>query len=159
DGLLELALLSTFTGQWREQAGNRFVADTGTNYNCNRNQFAVLVDFTGDDALEVICVSNGGDWVRRAWDGSTRPFTNVDARLPNVQAVNDVVIGDFDNNGRNDMLLLKGALRPSQAVQYSKPDKNAWGVEALMVNRSRMFSFRTSGTLKVRLDWNRTFKN
>src|SRR5690606_13495613 len=68
DGVLEMTLLSTFTGRWLEQAGNAFVADTGTNYNCNRNQFAVLVDFTGDDSLEVICVSNGGEWVRRSWD-------------------------------------------------------------------------------------------
>src|SRR5690606_13539912 len=68
-------------------------------------------------------------------------------------------IGDFDNNQRNDMLLLKGPLRPSQAVQFARPDQNAWGVEAMMINRSRSFSFKTTGTLKVRLDWNRTFQN
>ncbi|HEX2212628.1 MAG TPA: CFI-box-CTERM domain-containing protein [Mycobacterium sp.] len=159
DGLLELSLITTATARWREQVGTAFTEDPDAGYNCNSNQFAVLVDFVGDETLDQICVTNGGSFVKHAWDMSTRPFTNVDSVLPDLQSVNDIILGDFDGNQRNDMLMMKGALRPSQVVAFDRPDRGEWGVEALMINRDRAFSFRSAGNLHVRLDWNGTFRN
>jgi len=66
--------------------------------------------------------------------------------------VNDVVIGDFDNNQRNDMLLLHGALRPSQVLSF-----NGNRIEAQFINQDRGFTFKSSGVLQVQLDWSKTF--
>lgn len=158
DGLLEMSFITSFTTSWRDQAGGQFFEDPATNFHCARNLYGVQVDITGDPNLEMLCITSGGQFAK-VWDVSTRPFRLAWDALPNVQAVNDVVLGDFDNNGRTDMLLLKGALRPSDLTTFARPEQGKWGIEALVVSTGRGFSFRTAGTLEVHLNWNATFKN
>jgi hypothetical protein len=141
-----------------DQHSGQFVEDTTTNFNCSRNLYGVEVDLVGDPNLEMVCVAPGGTFAR-VWNVSTRPFRNVSAALPEVVDVSDVVLGDFDRNLRTDMLLLKGALRPSELVTFSRPGQGKWGIETLIVSKGRGFSFRTAGTMEVRLNWSGTFKN
>ncbi len=152
DGLLEVALLTFYPAPLYKQSGGVFVnGKGGTNFSCNDNQYAVLVDLDDDGSDELICVKTGGPFAQ-AWDISKKPFTDVTSSLPPITNVNDIVVGDFDNNQRNDMLLLRGALRPPQGVTF---DGNK--IEAQFVNNDRGFTFKSTGVLQVTLDWNKTF--
>jgi len=66
--------------------------------------------------------------------------------------VNDVVIGDFDNNQRNDMLLLHGALRPSQVLSF-----NGNRIEAQFITRIADLPSSRAGCCRWQLDWSKTF--
>ena len=80
DGLLEGTITSFHNYKWYKQAAGMFLEDTDaldSESLCFTDQFAVLVDFTGDDELEIICVRRGGNFAR-SFDMSTRP---VHARL------------------------------------------------------------------------------
>ena len=154
DGVLEVAMLTFFGAPLYKQVNGRFVnGKGGTNFICNDDQFAVLIDLNGDGRQEIVCVHTGGPFAQ-AWDMSTRPWRDVTSMLPATPNVNDIVIGDFDNNQRNDMLLLHGALRPSQVVTY---DGNR--IEAQLITNDRGFTFKSAGVLQVQLDWNKDFVN
>ena len=158
DGVLEMSFITSFAARWLDQGGGQFFEDLSTEFLCARNLYGVEVDLTGDPNLEMVCVAPGGQF-GRIWNVSTRPFRNVSSAVPQVPGVNDVVLGDFDRNLRTDMLLLTGALRPSELVSFARPARGKWGVETLNVNQRRGFSFRTTGTLEVSVNWNGTFKN
>jgi hypothetical protein len=72
--------------------------------------------------------------------------------LPATTNVNDIIVGDFDGNLRNDMLLLRGALRPSEVVAF-----NGSQIEAQLINGERDFSFKSAGVLQITLDWNANY--
>ncbi len=111
----------------------------------------MLIDLDNDGSLELICVKSGGPFAH-AWGMSHLPFANVTSSLPATTNGNDIVVGDFDNNLRNDMLLLHGALRLSEAITF-----NGNRIEAQSVNNDCGFSFKSTGVLQVTLDWNKTF--
>ncbi len=154
DRLLETALLTFYAAPLFKQSGGVFVnGKGGTGFVCNDNQYAVLIDLNNDGVLELVCVKSGGPFAQ-AWNMSSRPWRDVTSSLPATTNVNDIVVGDFDRNLRNDMLLLRGALRPSEVVAF-----NGNQVEAQFIGKDRGFSFRSAGVLQVRLDWNKTFVN
>jgi hypothetical protein len=154
DGFLDVSLLTFYAAPLYKQAGGKFVdGKAGTGYTCNDDQFAVLIDLNGDGVLDLVCVHTGGPFAQ-AWDMSNMPWKNITSKLPATTNVNDVVIGDFDNNQRNDMLLLHGSLRPSQVVTF-----NGNQIEAQFINNDRGFSFKSAGVLQVQLDWSKTFVN
>lgn len=154
DGLLETALLTFYAAPLYKQVNGQFVnGKGGTGFTCNDNQFAVLIDMNGDGKQELVCVKTGGPFAQ-AWDMSTRPWRDVTSMLPGTTNVNDVIIGDFDNNQRNDMLLVHGSLRPSEVVGF-----NGNRIEAQFINNDRGFTFKSAGVLQVQLDWSKTFVN
>ena len=154
DGLLETALLTFYAAPLYKQMGGIFVnGKGGTGFTCNDDQSAVLIDLDGDGKQELVCVHTGGPFAQ-AWDMSGRPWRDVTSMLPATTNVNDVVIGDFDNNQRNDMLLLHSALRPSEVVAF-----NGNRIEAQFINNDRGFTFKSSGVLQVQLDWSKSFVN
>ncbi len=154
DGLLDVSLLTFYAAPLYKQVGGKFVnGKAGTGYTCNDDQFAVLIDLNGDGVLDLVCVHTGGPF-SQAWDMSGMPWKDITSKLPGTTNVNDVVIGDFDNNQRNDMLLLHGALRPSQVLAF-----NGNRIEAQFINQDRGFTFKSNGVLQVQLDWSKTFVN
>ena len=154
DGLLETTLMSFYPAPLLKQSRGVFVnGKAGTGYSCNRNEYGSLIDLNNDGVLELICVTTGGPFAQ-AWDMSGRPWLNVTSSLPATTNVQDVVVGDFDRNLRNDMLLLRGAQRPSEVVAF-----NGNQIEAQFVNNDRSFRFKSNGVLQVRLDWNKDFVN
>lgn len=155
NGLLEVTVSTFGAARWFKQQDGTFVNDGDAKFLCTNDQFAVLVDLNGDGSLEIMCIANGGEFVR-AWDMSKRPFTDVTSMFPSVSAVNDVVLGDYDGNLRNDMLLLRGGLRPSEVLMYDD-GAGGGGLEAQLISRDRGFDFESGGVLQVQLDWNRTF--
>ena len=154
DGTLEVAFMTFHATVLRKFDGSQFIDGlAGTALGCGGTQFGTLLDLTGDDIVDLLCVNSGGPFAR-AWDLATLPFVEVSSGIPSVSGVNDVVVGDFDGDLRTDMLLLRGALRPSEVASASNGR-----VEAQFVNGNRSFSFSSSGQLQVDLDWNKTFNN
>ncbi len=152
DGLLEVTITTFHASNLLKQQGGTFVDGTsGTNFGCGNSQYGLLIDVTGDDRLDILCVARGGPFAN-AWDISSLPFQNVSSELPTVDGVNDVVVGDFDRNLKDDMLLLTGALRPSEAVAFDSSR-----VEAQFIGNTRSFSFVSSGQLDVDIDWTDAF--
>ena len=154
DGKLELTLLTFYGAPLLKQVNGQFVnGKSNTNYVCNNDQFGVLIDMTGDGKQELVCVTVGGPFAQ-AWDMSTKPWKDVTSMLPTTNNVNDVVIGDFDNNQRNDMVLLHGALRPSEVVAF-----NGNRIESQLITNDRGFTFKSPGVVQVQLDWDKDFVN
>lgn len=151
DGVPEVAMTTFHATTLLERTGNQFNTISGqAGFTCNDSMYAVLVDINDDDHLDVICVSVGGPFVRGAFDITTMPFTDVSGLIPSADGVNDIVLGDYDNNLANDMLLLTGALRPSETVL-----QNGNIIESQWINRDRSLTFNSDGTLEVDLSWNR----
>ena len=155
DGLLETTLLGFYPAPLLKQSRGLFVnGKAGTGYACTHDEFGSLIDLNNDGVLDLICVTTGGPFAQ-AWDMSSMPWKNVTSSLPGATNVQDVIVGDFDRNLHNDMLLLRGAQRPSQVVVF-----NGNQIEAQFVNNDRSFSFKSpNGVLQVRLDWNKNFVN
>ena len=154
DGLLETTLLTFYGAPLFKQSGGVFVnAKAGTGYTCADNQYGVLIDLNDDSVLELVCVTTGGPFAQ-AWDMSSMPWRDVTSLFPATTNVNDIIIGDFDRNLRNDMLLLRGALRPSEVLAF-----NGNQVEAQFINGDRGFSFKSPGIVQVTLDWSKPFTN
>jgi hypothetical protein len=109
---------------WLRPLGDRFVEDEEAGFDCSGNQYGLAVDLTGDDHPEMMCVSTVRVFAR-VWDVSSRPFRDVSSVMPEVHDVIDVVAGDFDGNLRTDLLLLSGALRPSDMVSFDRPEEVA----------------------------------
>jgi hypothetical protein len=152
DGLLDTTLLTLYGAPLFTQQSDGTFLDSrgGTGFACNDNQYGVLIDLDGDGRLDLVCVKSGGAFAQ-AWSMATKPWKNLTSMLPGTTNVNDVVVGDFDNNQRNDMLLLSGALRPSQAVTF-----NGNRIEAQWINKDRGITFKSSGVLSVTIDWSKT---
>jgi len=151
DGVPEVAITTFHATTLLERTGDQFssiVPETG--FGCADTQYGVMVDLNFDDTLDVICVRRGGSFAR-AWDYTTVPFKDITGLIPDALGVNDVILGDFDRNGTNDLFLLTGALRPSEAALM-----NGTTIEAQFINRDRRLTFNSDGVLEVSLDWNQT---
>lgn len=157
DGSLEVAFMTFFAANLYGQTTPGAFADVrpGTGFSCTDDMYGVLVDINGDGRLEVLCVTRGGPFAPQVFDTTTTPFTNVTSWLPEITNVNDIVLGDFDGNLRTDMLLLRGALRPNDIALF-----NGNRIEALLASSGggKAFSFKSSGVLSVKLDWNKTWE-
>lgn len=132
-----------------EQTPTGFVdrtADTGLG--CYRAQMAFLVDITGDDRLDLLC--GFGQFPEGAYETSTLPFGDVTETMPALSLVQDVAIGDFDNNGKMDLFMVRGATRLTEGVKTG--DR---GVEAQVITSGtdeKSFRFSTAGDLAVRME-------
>ncbi|MEQ8205927.1 MAG: VCBS repeat-containing protein, partial [Woeseia sp.] len=115
DGLLEFTIVTLNTARWFANQGSEFAEDTAAEFVCANDQGAVLVDFTGDSTLDLLCLPAGGE-LRFAWDMATRPFAFRTTEVPEALSINDAIIGDFDGNLRNDLFLVRGGLRPADVA-------------------------------------------
>ncbi|MCP4928659.1 MAG: CRTAC1 family protein [Gammaproteobacteria bacterium] len=152
DGLLETAIMSFYPAPLMKQASGSFYKLPWSTLQCKENQFANLIDLDADGHLDIICVHKGGPFAQVAYDISTSPLQKVTSSLPSISNVNEIITADFDGNLRTDMVLLRGALRPSEVKVF---DGNS--IEAMFVSKDRSFSFQSAGVLSVNIDWNKTF--
>ncbi len=154
DGLLETLIASFYPAPLMKNEGASFQKLPWSTMECKENQFAVLLDYNVDKHLDIICTSKGGPFAQNAaYDFSSVPFSNDSAAMPSTNLVNEIIPGDFDGDLRTDMVLLRGALRPSEVEIF---EGNI--VEAQLFNGDRSFTFKSSGTLSVAVDWNKTFE-
>ncbi|MFB1510938.1 MAG: Calx-beta domain-containing protein [Thiocapsa sp. C3-sup] len=152
DGLLDLISVNFSDNLfWERQASGstgfvRANAAYGVDYVCLFGNHAVqLLDATGDGRFEVLCV-NDATFPSALLDTATVPFTNLKAMLPPQPLVNDVALGDFNGNLRTDILVLRGGLRPNEALQVGPNAIEAYN-QVGENSGSKGFRFRTDGVV------------
>jgi hypothetical protein len=157
DGLLDYLLSSNSDAPVARQTATTFEDQTAeAMVECSKQQIALLVDVTGDGNPDLICTNaNFPGRVYNFKQGS--PFTRLNGVLPAVVPTVDIAVGDFDNNLKNDLFLVRGAKRLSGADRL---DSNTVAAQ-LFTNggAERSAQFDTDGDLTITLvtDW--TFTN
>ena len=103
--------------------------------------------------MEIICVERG-IWPNLAYDYGTIPFVDVTATLPALGNVNSTITGDFDRDLRYDVLMIRGATRPTGAAFDSSNRVEGWIARDEGDPANYGFAFQTNGTITVTV-WNR----
>jgi hypothetical protein len=120
------------------------------------DRFAQLADLTGDGRPELIIFSQPS----RVYALGTTPLRDITNRIlfPDQTFVQDVVIDDFDGDGRNDMFLVRS--RPGRWTSYfATPPQvvqtNPLEVKGMLVkgdtHGAKVVRFRTEGDITLQL--------
>jgi ASPIC/UnbV protein/VCBS repeat protein len=120
------------------------------------DRFAQLADLTGDDRPELIIFSQP----TRVYSMDTIPMRDITNRVlfPNQTFVQDVVIDDFDGDGRNDIFLVRS--RPGRWTSYFATPKpviqtNPLEVKGMLaggdIHGAKLVRFKTEGDVTLRL--------
>ncbi len=157
DGKLDTFQMGLSPGNYfrYQNSLSRFSIQTGTGQGCVNGDinYVHFMDINDDGRLELICVERG-IWPNLAYDYGSVPFVDVTSQLPALGNVNSTIIGDFDNNLRNDVLMVRGATRPTGAAYYSSTRVDGWIARNPGDPANYGFAFQTSGNLTVNV-WNR----
>ena len=158
DALIDFAIMNSGTSMiLRQLPGGGFVkVNNGVGFDCSgfRSNYAQLTDMNDDISLggdlEFFCMRDGTS-PAKVFDTSTDPFTDITATVPTTANVVDSVVADFDRNLLPDMLMVRGALRPSQ-VEEVAPQKIEASVVVGDAIAEKEFYFQTTGILDVDID-------
>ncbi len=152
DGYLDLFMQSR-TRSWSilQHPGNGTFTDsastTGFNTTITTN-YGHLIDLDNDGTLDYLGGPEG-TFPTAAYDLSHIPFRNIKANIPAVGPACDSVVGDFNGDQRNDVLLVRGRIRPTQAKQFGSNVVEAWFTTS-PGNADKYFSFKSAnGDLSV----------
>ncbi len=128
-------------------------AELAAGWNCpGRMNYIQLADIDGSGPLEVFCIVDG-PFPTNVYNTATLPFTDITGSLPLVTHVIDTVAADFNNDLRTDMILTRGALRPSAAVQVDTHRIESWLRKGAAVEPGKGFTFESAGPITVSLDY------
>jgi hypothetical protein len=134
------------------QLGGRFADATSRFKPDSRSApFCVLTALNDDRYPEVVCRLMGKGRPVQVFDTGTSPARTLDL-LPNT-AFEDVVAGDFDNDGRIDLFLARKNSGGRVALGRGGESELTAQIELTPQNAKEptAFRFRTQGTLKVTL--------
>ena len=149
DGLLDMAIPTDGYYMYQQDATNpgSFIRDTSSGLHCtNFNNYGLLIDTNDDGRLDFLCGREGA-FPQKAYDVTTRPFTDITKRFPTVYNVNDTAIGDFNGDLLNDMVVTRGRMRPNKATVVNPRRVEAWLDSGY--NSKRGFSFKSTGAITV----------
>ncbi|BFM05560.1 Calx-beta domain-containing protein [Halioxenophilus aromaticivorans] len=119
DGELDVIINNRAPNQLIEQiSGSFFDATTTVGLASERTNFGVLSDMDNDQNLEFLSISEG-DFPEKVYKTDTVPFLDITSSFPTNGLVLDAAFTDFDNNLVPDILLVRGNLRPNQALKVS----------------------------------------
>ena len=133
----------------------RFSTQFSTGQGCVNGDinYVHFMDINDDGRLELICVERG-IWPNLAYDYGSIPFTDVTAQLPALGNVNSTITGDFDRNLRYDVLMIRGATRPTGAAYVNNTRVEGWIARNPGDPANYGFGFQTSGNVTMTV-WNR----
>ncbi|MVF13315.1 hypothetical protein FT643_14325 [Ketobacter sp. MCCC 1A13808] len=110
--------------------------------------YGQLTDINNDGKLDYIC-GRQGDFPQAIYDFSTGSFRSITSLVPTVSNVVDSISGDFNNDLKSDLVLMRGALRASGAAKIDDRSINAW----LRGSSSSGFQFSANGQITVTVDY------
>ncbi len=154
DGYLDVTQLS-HTGQFlRRQEptqGLVFTDELNTPFNCpNRIHYGQLIDLNNDDIMDFICSAEGA-FPQKVYEIGSLPFTNITSNFPTVGSVLDQVVGDFNNDLLQDVILVRGLLRPSGASQTTSNRAEGWFRKT--GSAAKGFRFNATGSVAFTVDF------
>ncbi len=110
-----------------------------------------LIDLDGTLPLEILCMQEGVFPVA-AYDYTEFPFDNVTGTLPAVSHVNDTAVADLDNDLLSDMVMTRGAIRPSGATLVNSNRIEAWLRKDDEAPPGKGIHFESPGAITVTVD-------
>ncbi len=122
DGKLDFALMRLTSGPaiLMHQAVGSFADRTlASGLACAQDNYAQLVDLTGDGVMELVCGHRevSLNWFPDAlFDIATLPFQPLTGLLPRVRAFTDSLFADIDNDLAPDAFIVTGDMRPNEAL-------------------------------------------
>ena len=118
DGLLDMALMNRGVSRVVEQTLTDFVdVRATTGFDCTDNQYGQLGDLNMDGRIDILCVST--NFPDKIYDFGTIPFGDVTTLVPSTVNPVDSVLADFDGDGFNDIVMLRGRVRISGSEAVS----------------------------------------
>lgn len=100
---------------FRQGNNARFIKSNDlTGFACASSDYVQASNLTGNLKLEIFCP--GKLFPDKVYDINTTPFTDITAQFPQINRDIDAVIGDFDNDLRQDLLVVRGEARVAEAL-------------------------------------------
>ena len=158
DGLLDFLYASSsrlHNTIFRNNGNNTFTNVTPSSFtnlsgcgSLNYYQFSNIDgDTSGVPNLDINCFREG-TFPKTIYDTSagTIPFADITNTLPSASNTVDTVFGDFDNDGDNDIIAIRGALRTNGASLVSPTQIEAW-ITSSSTAGEKSFTFESSGSI------------
>lgn len=114
----------------------------------SNNTHGQLIDANNDGSLDLLCVQRG-TFPNVLHDISSIPFQNITSLLPTIGNVNETIIGDFNNDLLNDIVLVRGATRPPDAALVNNRRIEAWLTRQSSSPPGKGFGFVSNGSITV----------
>ncbi|BFM08448.1 ASPIC/UnbV domain-containing protein [Halioxenophilus aromaticivorans] len=124
---------------WKPTNGGRDISYI-TRYECQGN-ISQFIDADNDGDLDYACV----DEDRFPEDGSS---SAVSDRVPFMANVLDTALGDFNNDLKQDIIVLRGGLRPNGASKISDTEIDGW----FRYDSGSGFTFSATGQVTFLID-------
>lgn len=156
DGFLDVAQLYLGGATLRRQDpsdGLDFDDDhSRARFSCpGRLDYGQMLDVNNDGVLEFICAETGV-FPFRVFNIATFPFQVVTSSIPLADLVNDTAVADFNGDLRYDIVMTRGAVRPSGAKLVSDTHIEAWLRSSESSSLTKGFSFVAPGQITVTMD-------
>ena len=101
------------------------VSSSSLGISCSNGNYGQLVDINNDGRLDFLC-GREGSFPESAYSTHTVPFQNITSTLPSIANVIDTAVGDFDGNLQSDIIMVRGRLRPTEALKVDAKRIEAW---------------------------------
>ncbi|MBA3564354.1 MAG: VCBS repeat-containing protein, partial [Gammaproteobacteria bacterium] len=125
---------------------------TSARFSCpGRLDYGQMIDVNNDGVLEFICAETD-TFPLRVFNIATFPFRDVTGSVPSATLVNDTAVADFNRDLRSDIVMTRGAVRPSGAKLVSDTHIEAWLRSSDSSSLIKGFSFVAPGQITVALD-------
>ncbi len=129
DGLLDVVINNRAPNIFLSQNAGMFSDITSTvGLGSFRTNFGVLSDIDNDNQVELFGIGEG-DFPEKVYEVNTVPFTDITATVPTTGLAVDAAVADFNNDLLPDILLVRGFLRPDQALKIT--DSPPGGVDRI----------------------------
>jgi hypothetical protein len=154
DGLLDIVINNRAPNMFLSQTAGNFSDATATvGLESFRTNFGVLSDIDMDDKVELFAIADG-DFPEKVYKTDTVPFLDITATIPFSGLVVDTAIADFNNDLMPDILLVRGNLRPIQALKVvdgavGEPDRIESWMAGGATSGEKGLLFQASGPITV----------
>ena len=120
---------------------------TGINLQCNRNFFGFPSRLFDDDKHLYFCMEPSGV-PEKVFDTTNTPFVDVTNKVDNVGIYSDATMADFNNDLKNDMVVIRGKNRPNGVKRISPSRIEAW---VTADGQERLIKFKSTGSITLNL--------
>ncbi len=145
---------------WEQTADHGFIKNISSGIDCGSEggntsnlQMGQIGDLDNSPGMEFVCATKTGIY---APEGKAYSFgtglSHVVAGPAETDSVRDAAIGDFNGDLQTDVLMLRGGIRPTDAIQVN-PNR----IESLVVatsNNEKTLYFQADGVVHFNIDWN-----